>query len=257
MGSTDYFSLLGLSATVFILILSFRTLQLNDTKRLENQLTFSLYQKFEVLGDNPDMKDDEDTQKMQKLVNNYEMEDDKDTLEQKIIKEIDISNPKNSLEEMKKYLHKTLKKRKTDLKEDKESQTELFELAKMSEEINYLVYSKSRGRGMTQPVVLVLFAIMTTTIALFTRPYFVEWNAFINDIFSILFASAIAFLTINLFDQKRERNHSIFIPTTATYTSWIDIWLPILGCTFLVLTFVIILYGKWLGEWSWTSELKW
>ena len=252
-GSTDYFSLLGLSATVFILILSFRTLQLNDIKRLEDQLAFSLYQKFEVLGCNSKMKieNEKETQEMLELVNDPDTEDDKDTLEMKIIKKIDKSIPQQSLERMKQYLHKSLKIRKDSLKK----QTELLELSKLSEDINYLVHSKSRGRGITEPLVLILFAIMTTTIALFTRPYFAEWNAFINDIFSVLFASAIAFLTINLFDQKRERKQSIFVSSSAISKSWVDIWLPVLGCAFLVFTFVVILYGKWLGDWSWTSEL--
>ena len=225
-GNTDYYSILGLSATVFILILSFRTLRLNDLKRSEEQSTLSLYRKMEVLG-----YDRYDLDKM---------------------KDLDKSNPGKELDDIKRVLHTAIN-RKSD---DSEKLEEKLERAKILQELDYLVQCKSQGRSITEIVVLVLFAIMTATIALLTRPCFEDWNAFIIDSFSVLFVSTIVFLTINLFDQKRERSQPIInVSSKDTSNSWVDIWLPILGCALLVITFVVLLYGKWLGDWSWTTEL--
>lgn len=224
-GSTDYYSLLGLSATVFILILSFRTLQINDMKRLEDQLTFSLTRKVEVIEWN--------TEKFEEL--------------KEVITVMDKSKPGKKLDDSKEELRQYFRNK---------DGLEKMELAKILEEIDYLVHSKSRARTITEPLVLCSFAVITAIISLLTRPCFIEWNALINDIFSILFVSTIIYLTINLVDQKRERSQPIIdIKSSETSNSWVDISLPIGVCTFLLLTFCALLYGKWLGDWSWTSEL--
>ena len=223
-GSTDYFAMLGLSTTVFILMLSFRTLRLMESRRTEDQMTFSLYWKVWA------------------LKGRYSQ-----TNELELIKEIDTSIPGKSLDEKKTAIHKTLESKI-------ESLTEL-EQAKLLEELDYLVHSKSHGRDIIEPMVLVLFAMMTTLIVLTTRPYFDGWNGFIIDVFAILFASTIVFLTINLFEQRRDRTSSIFKSSSETANSWIDIWLPIGVCAMLTISYISLLYGKWLSDWSWAKEL--
>lgn len=214
-GSTDYFAILGLSATVFILILSFRTLRLDETKRLENELTLRIYWKMKEL-------------------DNY------DGIE--VIKTIDIDT--ENLQDNQDKMANIIKD------QDKLGESK-FELLR---DLHRLILSKSQGRPIIEPSILVLFAIMTVTITLGTRPQFSNWNSFINDVFSFLFAFAIIFLTFNLFDQKRERSEpTIEIPQREI--SMIDILLPVGLLALLVIPFVVLLYGKWIGDWSWTGEL--
>ena len=218
-GSTDYFAILGLSATIFILILSFRTLRLDETKRLENELTLRIYWKMK------------------------ELENDNG---KRIIKEIDVAT--KNLQDKQDELKNSIEKIEVQGKIRGQDKFELLE------DLHRLILSKSQGRPIIEPSVLVVFAMMTVTITLGTRPQFSDWNTFINDVFSFLFAFAIIFLTLNLFDQKRERSEpTIEIPFRDI--SMIDILLPVGLFILLVIPFVVLFYGKWLGDWSWTSEL--
>ena len=193
-GTTDYFALLGLSSTIFILILSFRTLGLQERLRQEEHKATSLYWKMGLLS--KDLKE--------KIIN------------------IDKSTPGIELENAELIINNEIVKLQNDAagapKNISKSQHEVtnelneneIELTSMQIELSELVRSKQLGRNSTELMVLVGFALATIFITITTRPGFTTWNGFIIDLFSILFASTIVFVTYNLFEQRSKRNISIF-----------------------------------------------
>lgn len=242
-GSTDYFALLGLSTTVFILILSFRTLRLIERTRLEQQSAFSLYWKIRLLKGS-------------------------DASELELIKTIDKSAPGEQLDKAKMQSLTLLSKPNENIPK--------LEQAEMIGELDALTHSKSQGHDTTEPMVLIAFSLITILLTLTTRPQFESWNGFVIDGFSVLFSATIIFLTLNLFDLRRERSESIFdekhypatdnaekssISTEKNITSvnlkstWADIIMPIFLIILLLFVFGLLLYGKWLSDWSWAAEV--
>ncbi len=185
-GTTDYFALLGLSSTIYILILSFRTLGLQERLRHEESKAMSLYWKSEMasLG-----------------------------FEQQII-DIDKSKHDKQLEnsELEIYAKIHIYSNESEAKVDSKSIDfpKISDLAEMKVQLAELVRSKQLGRNPSELMVLVGFAITTIFITLATRPGFTTWNGFIIDWFSILFSSTIIFTSYNLFEQRNKRNLSIF-----------------------------------------------
>lgn len=251
-GTTDYFALLGLSSTIFILILSFRTLGLQERLRHEEHKAMSLYWKTELFS--KDLKD-------------------------RIVK-IDESTPGNELENVELEITCEIKKLQNRTEHNKHSlvndltKTELIE---MEIELSELVRSKQLGRNSTELMVLVGFAMATIFITITTRPGFTTWNGFIIDLFSILFASTIVFVTYNLFEQRTKRNVSIFgrkvfnfdyhnanIPDSSKSMkesnsdtndkNSSEALIPSIVCIALLLIFAFLLFVKWHAT---SSQFQW
>ena len=123
-GSTDYFALLGLSTTVFILIFSFRTLRTVDRIRQEEQSAFSVYWKIRLLkGQNAE--------------------------ELNSIIKIDKSKSLEQLHEIEKDLLLSLEK-------PIEGAGKIDQAIVLGE-LDMLVHSKTKGRDIIEPIVLISF----------------------------------------------------------------------------------------------------
>ena len=190
-GSTDYYAVLGLSTTVFVLVLSFRTVRLNERTRHENHLLSSLYWKTKLHSND------------KKALEALRRIDESETLEQLDSNYIDV--------------------RKSILSHDAEynsNNTETFqdvnEAAMMHSQLDELSHSKARGKDVAEPLILIAFGVSTVAITLMTRPKFSDWNLFLSDTFSVLFASTICFMIFNLFDLRNERSTPVLWPTTLT-----------------------------------------
>lgn len=255
-GTTDYFALLGLSSTIFILILSFRTLGLQERLRHEEHKAMSLYWKTELFSKN---------------------------IKDKIV-EIDKSTPGNKLENVEVEITHEIKKHQNSTADNKHSVTSELtktEMIEMEIELSELVRSKQLGRNNTELMVLVGFALATIFITITTRPGFTTWNGFIIDLFSILFASTIVFVTYNLFEQRSKRNISIFdrkvfnpddenpdIPKSNNSLKEVDndfsdknrseALIPSIVCIVLLLIFAFLLFVKWhktSNHFQWYNEV--
>ena len=244
-GTTDYFALLGLSSTIFILILSFRTLGLQERLRQEEHKAMSLYWKIGLLS--------------------HDL--------QERIKEIDKSTPGSELEDAELVINREIEKfHNTDTN---------TELTNMQIELSELVRSKQLGRNSTELMVLVGFALATIFITITTRPGFTTWNGFIIDLFSILFASTIVFVTYNLFEQRSKRNVSIFdrkvfksdlqksdiyesndgtneLENNSDDKNRSEALIPSIVCIALLLIFAFLLFVKWhetSDQFNWYNEI--
>ena len=264
-GTTDYFALLGLSSTIFILILSFRTLGLQERLRQEEHKAMSLYWKTGLLSQN---------------------------LKQKIV-DIDKSMPGNELEDAELSIYSEIMKLQNDTKNSAKNSAQgdhtvnnglsetKNELSNMQIELSELVRSKQLGRNSTELMVLVGFALATIFITITTRPGFTTWNGFIIDLFSILFASTIVFVTYNLFEQRSKRNISIFdrrvfefdlqnsdTAELSDYTNEVksnsdqknrsEALIPSIVCIVLLSIFAFLLFVKWhetSDQFNWYNEI--
>lgn len=255
-GRTDYFALLGLSATMFVLLLSFRRSGLTELSRKEENLAYSIFWKIGKL-----MK--YSTIELRKFVRIYEerggnllspseTEFDcnikpKDALVLSSLLEVDMASPSDSLTKNKQIIEDNIDAFDNDINTMKKSE--------LLAELDSLIRSKSVGRETSERLVLIAFAMMTIFLTIATRPSFLSWNGFVIDIFSVLFAATIAFLIINQFDLRRERHISIFSSERYLQSPWSTIWIPIIICACQLAIFVILFYGKWLSDWGWATEV--
>lgn len=234
-GSTDYFALLGLSTTVFILIFSFRTLRTVDRIRQEEQSAFSVYWKIRLLKG-------------------------KNAKELKSIIEIDKSKSSEQLHEIEKDLLLSLEK--------PIEGTGKIDQAMVLGELDMLVHSKTKGRDIIEPIVLISFSLLTIFITLVSRPQFQTWNSMVIDSFTILFTATIAYLTINIFDLRRERSDAVLErkystsnsqssdnPIQTKWNRWSTYIMPVILCSIMYGIFIFLVSGKWLSDWTWACEL--
>lgn len=226
----EYFTLIGLSATVFILILSFRTSRISALIDREEQLAFSLFERLRRI----------------------------DNKAAEVIREIDMSTSKRQLQVKLSEIRGLLAESTEEITDD--------ELVEINKDLNFLVYSKVKGRELTEPIVLILFAIITVTLTLATRPEVVHlkglvqvasWTGFMIDLFSALFSAAIVFLTVNLFDLWKERKSSVFDSIISTdlqlinrpFGNILEQVISILLAFGMTVVVFVLLYGKWMSFW--------
>ena len=87
------------------------------------------------------------------------------------------------------------------------------ETARLQANLDTLVNSRQRGRNVAELIVLVMLAVVVAGIAVFARIEAEVWPTLLNDVLSMLLASAVTFMTIHLFDQRSERDDSLITET--------------------------------------------
>lgn len=293
-GSTDYYAVLGLSTTVFVLVLSFRTIRINERTRHENNIVSFLYWKLWL--------------QQKELASQKDALNKQHAIDQALndLTEIDSSEtvPRLDIRNVRAYF--AFRKFFNNYEPD--------ERAKVYRNFDEMVHSKSAGRDVTEPLILIAFGASTILLALVTRPQFSNWNLFVSDAFSILFAATVAFMIFNLFDLRKERSTPILWTRTQVERSesaeisndrnseipsnredqpdkkqeldkWFDslpddctvdyindnppseeldekkenskfeILFSFLLAIVIVVIFLLLLYGKWITDWNWTSML--
>lgn len=118
-------------------------------------------------------------------------------------------------------------------------------------------HSRQLGRDYSELAALWGFATITIVLGLAGRPAGIEaLTGFLTDVFTILFVATIAFLAFNLFDIRKSREWALIRPGSAIgrgavrirygeQVRWPRIWATviILG---LCLLFGVLLYDRWL-----------
>lgn len=190
-GTTDYFALLALSSTLFVFIFSFRTSRIQSIIDAEEKIAFNLYWSIRAnnrLGDKQD----------------------------------DILNCLIKVDKEEQIIEDNIESKFVKLMVDEDSIAEADKKQILSD-FDYWLHSKtSRGKDMTEQIVLFTFAVMTVFLTLFTRPVFEYWNAFIYDVFSFLFSAAIIFMSIQLLDISRTRTVPLLEKSISDTTGKLD-----------------------------------
>lgn len=285
IGSVDYYSLIVLTATMFILILSFRYNRLVARTNSEedqfhrintiiDKLSISLCNTANVnylrntsiiRSDLPDPSKYPITSNLALLREELNRLDKNDLSYSHYYKRL-ISNLQNSIrmkasnETTSAYVSRE-KLITEGVGKEKLSDLEIKDLERLSDlklEFDLLFRSKQRGKYVAENLVLYIFSLITVFITISTRPAITSnWNAFIIDLLAFLFSAAVCFMTMNLADLKLYREKS----TAAIEGSEHDSndtrgWLlrpvqviSIILTAIISISFVVLLYDKWMGIW--------
>ena len=225
--AVDYYSLIVLSATIFILILSFRTTRLIE--RIN--------------------KEGEQYTRMKHIIKNLH------GYKEAYIKDDPLVQYLNELDQFDtKKIGETLKGFNEEIKERrnrKHSIQQHAEINKLELEFELLHQSKRRGRYLAENLVLYIFALVTIIVTIGTRPVATShWNALMIDALAFLFSSAICFMTTNLIDLRlyREQPTAELTQTDARNQKAEQV-IAIILATVISISFVVLLYDKWMGIW--------
>ena len=78
-------------------------------------------------------------------------------------------------------------------------------LADAEAQLNMVVHSRQQGTDFGELFSLIIFGGSTVLLALLSRPEVTGWTAFIYEIFSVLFPAVIIFLIVSVWDLHRDR----------------------------------------------------
>ena len=231
LNNGEYYAIVALSAMIFILILEFHTSRLAERITNEEHLAISLYKINKDKEFRKSIKEIDKELDVEKVIEAYERAS--------AILEAPIENLNN------------------------------FEQNRVQGELDMLVHSKTKGRDFSERIVLVFFGIITIIITLSTRPAVMvngtpNLTGFLIDLFAILFSSAIVFMTITLFDLRRERRESTFSyledserDSKLTLNLRWGIGLSIGLSIAMIGVFAFLLWVKWIGIWCLSTPIGW
>lgn len=228
VGSVDYYSIIVVSATIFILILSFRISRLVErTNKEEDQ-----YLRMKIL-----------------VTRMMEISKKPQTVGilTPLLEELDQSSKPSTIGNLRHQFNYLFKKLRNN-NDDKDFKKFAHELEL---DVRLLCKSKERGRYLAENLVLYIFALVTIMVTMGTRPAVTfHWNALLIDILAFLFSAGICFMTINLVDLRLYRERPTDEPEgddsinrTAGQVIYIILALVV------SISFVVLLYDKWMGIW--------
>ena len=171
---SDYFASLGVSATIFSLILAFRMNKISEQAAREEDLTYGLFQKIKSMSR-------------------------KKTLNSNALQELLLIDAARRPEDIKVHygnLSQALKYAFVSSSQDKSNVDEV------QKKLDNLVRSKGNRSDLGENLSIIGLAILSISISLFARPNAQDFGLFFLDIFSIIFSSSLVFLAFNLFDLK-------------------------------------------------------
>ena len=227
----EYWGLIALSATVFALILGFRVARLSSRITHEDEMTFELFRECELLVGLKVLPDD--------------------TLE--MLSDLDTAPPEKLRVSYNEIREQIRSAENADL-EVKRS------VASVAAKLDKLTHSKQQGRDIVELLSLTAFAVVTVGLGLLARPVELgvdRWEGFLSEVFILVFVSTVAFLCVNLFDIRRDRETPLVLPIQkldGDYALWfrhkryltVERLTAVLISIGVSIAFCVLLYGKWL-----------
>ena len=228
-----YFEALGLSATVFTLLLAFRVARLVSRTRDEDAIALSLFHRFRelagrgVVGDDvPASVLDMDSERGTGLHRAYEAV--KRGVDDALCRTDDVATR--------------------------------VELRVVASDVDRLAHSRNQGINFGELCSLLIFSGITAAIALCSRPEVSGFNGLLIEVFSMLLGAVVIFLTVNVWDLQAERSARILssgsppgsyavdfrTSVERVFEQWVSIFvgLGVAGC------YLVLLGHKWLGWFS-------
>ena len=231
-----YFESITLAATVFTLLLAFRVARLVSRTSEEDNRTFAIYRKLDMLARRGVINSQvcRYILDIDQARNNSAMEKESYTQARRLIAEVD-PRPLNEAD--------------SQLLSDAEAQ------------LDALARSKQVDIHLGEQFALYIFGGITIGLAILTLPSQVAgWTRLLVDLFAILISAVIIFLLFHIQDLQRERDDSKLEPAAPatdyrhhlarfldTQQRSFDQWLSIVVGAAIVLTYAALLAHKWLG----------
>ena len=174
-----YLGALGLSATVFILLLTFRVARLAPRTQDEDNRLFALHRNLELLA-------------RRNLI---------DPNVNQHIRGIDSAHNPREL----RIAYTGAKLCFAQAADADHPPADRKLLADAETQLNIIVHSRQQGVDFGELFSLIIFGGSTVLLALLSRPAVEGWTVFLYEVFSVLFSAVIVFLIINVWDLHRER----------------------------------------------------
>ena len=146
-------------------------------------------------------------------------------------------------------------------------------------QLDMLARSRQQGINFGELCSLVVFASITISLALLTRPPISGVTGFLVEMFVILFGSVVVFLTVNVWDLQRERSSVLLERRPTRWPAWpshlsdpsgdrtyggygvvfsdrggrvFEQWMSVVVGLVIVCAYIGLMGHKWLGWLSWT-----
>ncbi len=198
----EYWGILGLLATVFILVYSFRQSRVGELRRAADELMLGLYHEFNVMLRYSEARGGGYTTGYMSAKECEEC--------MKRLHVIDSSSGKE-FNDAYLELRRDLEKR-TVVEAESADIAVAQRWSKLLVDVERLVGLRQQGRGFAEPAVLAMFAAVTAALAVVARPEntlepFARW---IHDSVSVTIAAAFLFLGFDLVDKRRAADTPIF-----------------------------------------------
>ena len=174
-----YLGALGLSATVFILLLTFRVARLAPRTQDEDNRIFALHRRLELLAWRNLISPDASRH----------------------VRAIDSARTPEELQRA----YTAVKLCFVRAAGVPHANADRRLLADAEAQLNMMVHSRQQGLEFGELFSLIIFGGVTVVLSLLSRPEVYGWTAFLIEVFSTLFPAVIVFLVVNVWDLHRDR----------------------------------------------------
>ncbi len=241
----EYWGIVGVCATVFVLIMSFRQSRLSERRMRMDEMTLRLHAKVAELGQLGCLESA--------------------GVIAKHLRELDIEPRPARISQIYLKIHKLIRPQLLDAQHTDENR--YGKLSTLMADINVFTNLRQQGRNFAELAVMTLFAGLTVLLALFVRPVgnTVPFAGFVNDFVNMVLAAAFVFLVFDLRDKRREADAPLLqeadliesIDSTDVFHNWhlalrgradptLDRRISSLLGLCVIAIFMIVLYSKWL-----------
>lgn len=224
----EYFDALILSATVFTLILSFRVARLASRIQEEDNRTIALVRILTDLSD--------------RGVISREVCDSVLTMSV-----ADGADLESSYDQAKRHLRSAMMRSNRQMRDS---------LLQAETELDILAHSRQQGLNFGEICALFIFTGLVVGLAILSRPEVSGLTGFLIEMFAILFAAVIIFLTVSVFDLQRDRDTKVLHRTPKMMRYGVlfqdharrmaERWISIVAGFLIVIAYAILLGYKWM-----------
>ena len=174
-----YFGALGLSATVFTLLRSFRVARLSTQTQEEDNRLYTLFQNVDLLAR-------------------------RDVIHQAARMHV-VSIDKAVTPEQLKTAYQDTKDCLDRAEASNPDPDDQVQLAEAETQLNVIAHSRQQGIEFGELFALIIFGGITVFIGMASRPGVTGWIGFLVEMLVVLFSAVIVFLIINVWDLHRDR----------------------------------------------------
>lgn len=216
----DYWGLVALSATIFALIFGFRVARLSSRISHEDETMLRLFRQCRELVDTSPL----DSNVLQAL-RNLDTARPKELPERYRKVRSELVSAKSKFYSQGEFHKNEFKssheggsegERTTPTSENTEAlrRSTYEKLVAQEVALDSLTHSKQQGRDFSELMSLTFFALITIALGLMARPAGLAeaesgWSGFLAEAFAVFFVATVAFLAVNLFDIRKDREFQL------------------------------------------------
>ena len=229
----NYLAALTLSATVFILLLSFRTTRLASRTQDEDDRIFTLFSTVDLLA-------------RRNLI---------DSAVRRHLLDVDGAHNPDELQSAYRQVQICLAKaRAADIGPENEER-----FAEVETQLNIIVHSRRHGVELGELFALMIFGGISVFLAMTARPENSGWSGFLIEVFVALYSAVIIFFIVHVWDLQGDRSTRILEKLPDPERNWLYgvVFRDVRNRRFeqavsiavgfsIIMTYIVLLWYKWL-----------